>query len=185
MSQFNFYTLDSAPDGSKDLLEATQKQMGFLPNLYLGLAESPATLEAYLTLSKLLTKTSFTPAEQNLILLAISIENDCQYCAAAHSVGAKFAKLPGDVIDAVRRGQPIADDKLEALRRFAERLIQKRGFATDDLVEFLDAGFSQKQALEVVLAAAMKTLSNYANHLMDTPLDSALSDMAWTGKDDS
>ncbi len=123
MSAFTIHTLETAPGESREMLELVEKRMGFIPNLYLALAESPRTLDAYLTLSKLLSKSSFTPAEQNLILLTISIENACEYCAAAHSVAARFAKLPADVIDSVREKRDIADERLQALRGFAEALV--------------------------------------------------------------
>jgi uncharacterized peroxidase-related enzyme len=184
MSAFTIHTLETAPDESKEMLEVVEKRMGFVPNLYLALAESPRTLDAYLTLSKLVSKSSFTPAEQNLILLAVSIENVCEYCAAAHSVGARFAKLPADVIDAVRERREIADERLQALREFAEVLVSKRGFVKKEMTAFLEAGFSQEQVLEVVMAVSMKTLSNYANHLIDTPLDEALESVRWSAESD-
>ncbi|MGZ8908013.1 MAG: hypothetical protein ACXW1U_20100 [Methylobacter sp.] len=47
------------------------------------------------------------------------------------------------------------------------------------LDNFLAAGYSQAQVLDVVLGVTMKTLSNYTNHLIDTPLDTAFQAEAW------
>ena len=183
MTKFTIHKPETAPGKSGELLDGALKKMGFLPNLYAMLAESDAALEAYFSLSSLVSKTGFTPAEQQLILLVASVENGCNYCVAAHSSGARLARLDRDIIEAVRTGDPIADGRLEALRRFTEALVVKRGHARPELEAFLAAGFSRQNALEVVMCVSMKTLSNYSNHLMGIPLDAALSRMEWKGKD--
>lgn len=182
MAEFTIHTPDNAPGKSGELLRGASEKMGFLPNLYAMLAESDTALEAYFSLSSLVAKTGFSPAEQQLILLIASVENECTYCVAAHSSGARMAKLDKGVIEAVRTGQPIEDDRLEALRKFTEAVVVKRGHARADLDVFLSAGFSKQNALEVVLCVSMKTLSNYANHLMEVPLDDVLKRMEWSGK---
>jgi alkylhydroperoxidase family enzyme len=99
---------------------------------------------------------------------------------ASHSVIASMQKVPADVIQAIRNDKPIADEKLEALRTFAVSLIEKRGWLSeDDVAAFRSAGFSQAQVFEVVLAVSLKTLSNYASNLAETPLDNAFSSRAW------
>ena len=183
MTEFTIYTPEDAPGKSGDLLDGALKKMGFLPNLYAMLAESDTALDGYLSLSSLVSKTGFSPAEQQLILLVASVENECNYCVAAHSSGARLAKLDKEIIEAVRTGNPIADERLEALRRFVEALVVKRGHARDEMEALVAAGFTKQNALEVVLCVSMKTLSNYSNHLMGIPLDAALSRMEWKGKD--
>ncbi len=183
MTDFTLYTPDDAPGKSGELLADVQQKMGFLPNLYGMMAESDVTLEAYLTLSKLVSKTSFSPAEQQLILLAISVENGCTYCVAAHSSGARMAKLDKAAIEALRTGKPIDDPRLEALRVFTEDVVVERGYSKDTVDAFIAAGFTRQNVLEILLCVAMKTLSNYTNHLVDTPLDDVLARMAWSGKD--
>ncbi|MCP4315564.1 MAG: carboxymuconolactone decarboxylase family protein [Hyphomicrobiales bacterium] len=184
MTDFTVYTPDNAPGKSGELLDGAMKKMGFLPNLYAMLAESDAALEAHFLLSSLVSKTGFSQAEQQLILLTASVENECNYCVAAHSSGARMAKLDKEIIEAVRTGNPIADERLEALRQFTGALVEKRGHARNEMEAFLAAGFSKQNALEVVLCVPMKTLSNYTNHLAGIPLDSVLSRMEWNGKDE-
>jgi alkylhydroperoxidase family enzyme len=104
-----------------------------------------------------------------------------EYCVAAHSVIAGMQQVPGDVVGAIREGKPIADAKLEALRRFTSAVTKTRGRpAEDDSRAFLATGFTQAQILEVVLGVGMKTLSNYTNHIAGTPLDSAFAKAAWS-----
>jgi uncharacterized peroxidase-related enzyme len=180
MTDFNVHTIDTAPDASRPLLEGAQKAFGFVPNLIGVLAESPAVAEAYLTLSQIFDKSSLTAVERQVAILAISRYNECDYCMAAHSVIAAMQKVPPDVIQAVRDDQPIADAKLEALRVFASAMVDKRGWlAEDEVAAFLEAGYSKAQVLEIVLAASLKTVSNYANHLAETPLDDAFASRAW------
>lgn len=181
MSLFQLHTVDSAPDGSKALLADGQKRMGFLPNLYAGLAESPAALQAYFDLSAALAKTQLTPAQQQVVLLITSVENGCTYCVAAHSmIARKMAKVDPAVVDALREQRPIPDPKLEALAQFTRRVVQQRGWLDDAAVQaFLDAGYSRANVLDVILGVTMKTLSNYANHLLQTPVDDAFASERW------
>lgn len=172
---FTIYTTDNAPEKSKPLLKAAKEKFGFLPNLLGEFAESPAVLEGYLKLNEIIGKTDFTPKEQQLIILAVSTENKCHYCTAVHSTILRNQIKAGDeVVDAVRNGDPVPDEKLDALVTYVRKTVKKRGFLEDeDLQAFLDAGYSKKQVLEVNLIIALKTISNYTNHLADTPVDEA------------
>jgi len=99
----------------------------------------------------------------------------------AHSVAAEMQKVPGNVIEAIRTDQPIQDARLEAPRRFTTAIVEQRGWASETDVEAcLDAGFTNAQILEVIVGVSFKTLSNYTNHIADTPLDKAFAPRAWT-----
>lgn len=138
-------------------------------------------LKAYATLSRIFDETSFNATERQIVLLTVSLVNGCEYCIAAHSVIAAMQKVPDDVVHAIRAGQPIADKKLEALRRFTAAVVSSRGWPSDaDTAAFLGAGYARQQVLEVVLGVGMKTLSNYANHIAETPLDQAFTSAAWS-----
>lgn len=184
MADFPLHTLDTAPAESRDKLEAIQSKMGFIPNLFAKLAEAPAALEAYLTLTRLLEKTSLAPTEQQTILLAVAVENRCEFCVAAHSGGAKQAGVSEDVIEALRNRRDVPDARLGALAKFAQTVVRERGWAGDrELERFLEAGFTQQNVYEVLLGVSLKTLSNYANHLAGTPLNQELSSLKWSAKD--
>jgi alkylhydroperoxidase family enzyme len=93
-----------------------------------------------------------------------------------------MGKVPEALIQAVRDGLPLADAKLQALRHFTEVLVERRGWAPESEVEaFRAAGYSPRQIIEVVAFVSHKTLSNYLNHLAETPLDAAFAPLAWTG----
>jgi len=182
MTRFDVHTQDSAPLAARPLLEGAKQAFGFVPNLIGILAEAPATAEAYLALGKILGKTSLSPVEQQVVLITTSVHNGCSYCVAAHSVVADMLKAPVGVVDALRRGTALPDPKLEALRRYTVTLIRTAGFLEEgDLDQFLAAGYTKAQALEVLVGIAMKTISNYTNHVADTPLDPQFAGRAWEG----
>lgn len=183
MSRFPLHTSDSAPAGAHDLLTGTRQKLGFIPNLYGHLAEAPAALEAYFDLSALFDKTSFTPVERQVVLLATSVANGCEFCVAAHSmIALKMAGAAAEVVDALRDAATIPDKRLDELAAFTRTVVSQRGWVPEVEVDrFLAAGFTKRQAIEVVLGVAMKTLSNYTNHLTGTSTNSEFGDFAWSG----
>jgi len=175
------HTIDTAPDAAKETLAAVAKGYGFLPNLLAVMAEAPALLKSYTTLSRFFDETSFSAAERQVVLLTVSSENDFSYCVAAHSVIAGMQKVPEAAVQAIRAGRPIPDDRLEALRRYTAAVVARRGWATAaETAAFEVAGFTRQQVLEVVLGVGLKTLSNYMTHIAHTPLDQAFSKAEWS-----
>ena len=176
-----YHTVDSAPEGSKAVLQAYQDRFGFVPNIVALLAESPSTLNGYATSYNLLGDTDFTAPEQQLIFLAVSVANKCTYCVAAHSMAGQMVGLDDQTIQAVRDGKAVLDSKLAAIADFAIKVVEARGFVSnDDINDFLAAGHTQAQILDVLLGVSTKTISNYANHIANTPLDEAFAPMEWT-----
>ena len=178
-NQFPVHDANTAPEASKAALEATAKKYGFVPNLYGVFAASPAAIETYGAIAEQFGKSGLNPVEQQVVLLTISYENNCHYCMAAHSVVAKMSGAEADVIEALRTGAPLTDAKLEALRTFARAVVDKRGEVAEDLPAFLAAGYTPSHALDVLVGNALKTLSNYTNHLAETPVDPQFAEMAW------
>lgn len=163
----------TAPAEARSLLEKAESAYGFVPNLLGVMAESPALLEAYMTVGQIFEKTDFSPTEQQVVLLAVSADNDCGYCKAAHTAIAKMQDVPEDVAKAAAAGRAIDDPKLEALRRFTTKVVASRGNpSADDVSAFLDAGYERRHVLDVLTGVGMKTLSNYTNHIAETPVDS-------------
>ena len=175
MTTLPLQTPASAAPSAAAILEGAQKQLGFVPNLYATLANSPLALEAYTSLAQTISsKSTLSVAEQQVALIAISIENGCDYCVAAHSTIAAGQKVPEDVLDAVRSGSTFEDPRLEAVRALSVQIVQKRGWLeTEDFAAFTDAGLTPGEVLDVVTFSALKTISNYSNHIADTPLDAA------------
>ncbi|MEM6489088.1 MAG: carboxymuconolactone decarboxylase family protein [Pseudomonadota bacterium] len=176
------HTIDTAPEGSKPLLENALKGFGMIPNLHAVMAESPAHLEAYQTLHRLVTqKTAFDATERTVVWQAINVEHACHYCVPAHTTIAEMDKVDPEIVTAMREARPLADTKLEALRRFTLTVLRQRGQAGDEAVSaFKAAGYGDAHVLEVVLILAQKVMSNYVNHLYATPVDAPFAKNAWT-----
>jgi alkylhydroperoxidase family enzyme len=178
---FKSYTKENAPEESAPQIERSLKGYGFLPKLHAILAEAPATYQAYLdTFGLFENNTTFSPLEQQVVFMTANYENNCHYCVPGHSFLMTLKKMPADVIESLREGKPIKDVKLEALRTYARLLIEKRGHLEDKEIQaFFAAGYTQRQALEVIVGLAAKLISNYTNSLAHTELDDVSKPHDW------
>lgn len=175
----------SAEGRTKEVLEAGRKSAGFIPNMYAGMANAPALLDTYLHGYRLFrSEAGFSPAEQELVFLTIARVNECTYCVAAHSfIADVVSKTPQQAIQAVREDVAIDDPKLQALSTFTHTMVEKRGNPTpEDLQNFLAAGYTEKNVLDIILAISVKTISNYANHIFHTEVDPQFAAQKWNPK---
>ena len=178
--KFDVYSIDNAPEESRPILKGVKEAYGFVPNLFGVFAESPAAAQAYAAIAQALEKAALDPIEQQVVFLSVSAKNGCEYCVAAHSTIAKGAKMPDEVLTALRDKKELPDARLQALAAFTRAVVEQRGWVSDDdLQAFTAAGFERRHVLDVLTILAMKTLSNYANHIAKTPLDDAFADQAW------
>ena len=183
MTKFTIHNKSTAPEASKKLLEESEKAYGMIPNLHGVMAESPEILEAYKAMNDFFSKSSLTQEEINVIWLTINVENNCHYCVPAHTAIAKSMKIADNVINALRDQKPMPNPKLEALRTFTQRLIRERGNIDATTIQaFMDAGYTKKNILEVILGYSQKIMSNYVNHIADTPIDDPFKDFEWKAK---
>jgi len=182
--KFELHTIESAPEAAKSDMETAQKTYGTIPNLYRGFATNPATLKVYLSFNELLKEHGqLTPIEQQVVYLSVSAENGCTYCVGAHSVLADMVKIPKQTLTELREQRPLSDTKLEALRRFTLSVMEHSGRVPEqDLADFQVAGYDQRHVLEVLTILAQKTLSNYYNHIAQTPLDDMFMSQQWMPK---
>lgn len=175
-------TVSDAEPEAKALLESTQKKLGFIPNMYYAMANSPGLLNTYMQgYSAFREKSGFSSMEQEVIFLAISQVNGCEYCMAAHSFLAEAASgVPSDVTAAIRDGEQIQEMQLSALSVFTRLMVTKHGLPSQsDVDAFLSAGYKEKDILEIIHAIAIKTISNYTNHIFHTEVDNIFSPHTW------
>jgi uncharacterized peroxidase-related enzyme len=174
--------LSPITDDSHETLTEARKNLGFIPNMYRNMATAPGLLETYLYgYQQFREQSAFTAQEQELVFLTISRENGCEYCVAAHSMIAdKMSGLAPEITEAIRTDGQISDPKLAALQQFVKVMHHSRGLPTKVEVEaFMAAGYTERHILDIVTAIAVKTMSNYTNHLFHTPVDSVFSDWTW------
>lgn len=165
-------TIEASPMAAQPLLEAVQKQMGSVPNVFRVLANSPAALEGYLGLSSAIGRGTLGPKMRERIYLAIAEFNECSYCLSAHSYSAKkLAKLDDAEIAANRKGTS-NDPKADAAVRLAVKIASERGHVKDeDIAEVKAAGYTDGDIAEIVVAVATITLTNYINEVAQTEID--------------
>jgi AhpD family alkylhydroperoxidase len=182
---FPLHTAESAPPAARPAITSIIASWGFLPNLARVMAESPAALELLLSgYAALSTKSTLSPAEQQLISVVASRENACAYCVAAHSTLALGAGLAPHVLVAARDGTCIDDPRLNALQITTEQLIRKRGWLDAQTKRlFVDAGYQAGQVFEVLGWVALKLLTNYTNHIAETPVDLQWSGQVWAPRE--
>ena len=180
MTPFTVHAADSAPSDSRPLLEGIRRGFGFVPNLFAVIAESPAALRGALSIHEAFAAGSLTPAEQQLVMLAVSEANECAFCMAAHSTFAAGMKVAPALVAAVRARKPLGDAKLDALVVFTRKVVEQRGWVEErELATFLEAGYSRAQVIEVLLGVGMKTFNNYVDHIAHTPLNDEFKAQAW------
>lgn len=178
---FAVHTPESAPAPAGDALRRLEASVGRIPNLAATMASSPVLIEALLALRGLYGSTDFSWEEVELLSLVAARENDCAWCVAFHSAGGLQNGLDRATVDALRAGSNPSDPRLAALATFARTMVQRRGnVGPDALAAFVAAGFTPRQALDVVMGMAFSVLPNYAAHLTKPELDAFLVPHAWT-----
>jgi uncharacterized peroxidase-related enzyme len=157
---------------TKDLFNSVQAKLGVVPNMMRTMGNSPAVLEGYLNLSGALSHGKLSAKTGELIALAVSESNSCDYCVAAHTfIGEKLVKADPAVLKAARSGNS-ADAKTEAILQLAKTLISKNGLVNDeDVNKAKNAGVSDAEIAETVAHTALNVLTNYFNNLANTEID--------------
>ncbi|MEM7010480.1 MAG: carboxymuconolactone decarboxylase family protein [Verrucomicrobiota bacterium] len=179
-SLFPRHQIDSAPEKSRDLLKEVEADFGMIPNLEQTLASAPPALEAYVRLWALFDETTFSPIERQVVYQTANYLNNCTYCVPWHTLLSKQAGMSPEDVEALRNNTALSDSKLETLRSFTRSLIEHRGHPPkESLGQFLAAGYTSAQAMEVVLGLAVKLISNYTNGIAETPLDKEVESLAW------
>ncbi|WP_160061483.1 carboxymuconolactone decarboxylase family protein [Psychromonas sp. L1A2] len=180
MSEFKIHTVETAPEGSKQILEGAVKQMGVVPNLFGTMAESPSILKAYTQLHELFTNTSFNAEELTVVWQTINVEHECHYCVPAHTGIAHSMKVDPAITEALRNDTALPTVKLQALKDFTLSMVRERGnVPAKEMEAFFAAGYGQQQVLEVILGLSQKVISNYVNHVAQTPVDPMFESFAW------
>jgi AhpD family alkylhydroperoxidase len=167
---FTIYTIENAPEASRDNLKSAQKMFGgALPNLLAVLAGSPPLLAANMATMQQLAHISLSQIEQQIVELAVSNQNKCEYCVVAHTFLSRT--LPQDPIQAAGSGHVIADPQLESLRTLAIEMVKTSGKPDAATKANFHKYYNFEQALEVILLLTVKSLQNYTNNLAETPID--------------
>jgi alkylhydroperoxidase family enzyme len=180
MTTLKVHNIENAPKESKQFLEKSQKAFGMIPGLHGVLAGAPKTLEAYQILHQLFTESSFNAEELTVVWQTINVEHACHYCVPAHTGIAKMMKVDDAITEALRNETILKNTKLEALRSMTLAIVKNRGqVSQEDLTAFYAVGYEERQILEIILGVSQKVISNYTNHIANTPVDAPFQAFSW------
>ncbi len=171
MARIETVDRDSADPRAQAQLDQVQKMMGGVPNILGTMAQSPAVLGSYLAFSGALKDASLSGALREQIALAVAGANSCDYCASAHTVLGKGQGVHETELARNLSGES-TDERVAAALRFSRRLVETRGFVSDDdLSAVRSAGFSDGEVLEILATVAFNIFTNYFNHVAETEID--------------
>jgi len=177
---FEIFDDKNAVDESIPFLKDAKEAFGLIPNVEGVMAAAPSLLASYMMAWDQFSKTSLTPEEQQIVYQTANFENNCEYCVPWHTILSEQAGLSDNDVEALRQGSPLSSSKHEALRVFSRELVRTHGsIEPSALAQFLAAGYAEKQALEVIVGLAVKTMSNYTNAIAQTPLDEEAASKRW------
>lgn len=170
MVNFNVPGREEVSANNQTIFDKLKNGLGLVPNLYAVMAHSETALGNYLEFQN--AKTSFSNKEKQAVNLIVSQVNDCLYCQSAHTLLGTLNGLTEDQTIEIRRGKVQFDQKLNALVALAKEITEKRGFVSEAaLTDFLNAGYTKGQAVELVMLVAEKSAMNYLHAITKVAID--------------
>jgi len=175
---FPEHTIESAPPAARRFMTATRDHLGYIPAGMARMAASPQLLDGFLKLTAIFDHTALDPVAREVVVMTMATRNGCHICVAMHTARLTTLDASPELIAALRdaaHAGPLPDQRLEAIRVFALRVLDTAGDVGDEaLRDFLAAGYTTQNALEVVLGIGTYTMSTLANRLTGAPVDDQL-----------
>lgn len=170
MKHFNVPEINQVPEENAKTLESLKKSLGFVPNVYAFLANSAYGMPAYLELTK--KKLAFTPKEKEVISLTASEIRKCKYCLSAHTQTAKKSGFTDEQIIEIRKGEISFNPKFASLAEMTKSIINHNGNVDAQTIDnFYDNGYTDAQLVDLTIAIAIISITNYLNNVTKIPVD--------------
>ncbi len=170
ISKFKVPTIEEVSPANQEIFTTLKSALGFVPNIYAAMANSKNALGNYLTFSN--GATSFSKKEKEVIDLAVSQVNGCNYCLSAHTVIGKMNGFSDEQILELRAGGASWDAKYNALAKISRSIAETRGNVDHQLVaNFYDAGYNDENLVDLVVAAGIINITNTFHNLTDVEID--------------
>lgn len=172
---FTEHTIESAPPASRRAMKATASHLGYLPAATARWASSPQLLEGFQRLTALFGATTLDPVAREVVVMTIATRNGCRLCVAMHTPSLTALGADAGLIAALRAAEPLAEPRLEAIREFTLLVLDTTGDVGEPALRaFLAHGYTEQNALEVVLGIGTYVMSTLANRLTGAPVDDQL-----------
>ncbi len=170
MSTFNVPTRDQVNETNQGIFDNLEGALGFVPNLYATYALSNNALSNFLTFAN--SPTSLKAKEKEVVNLAVSEVNACNYCLSAHTAIGKMNGFSDEEILELRAGNASFDSKLDVLAKLAKNITENRGRAEEAVIgNFLNAGWTKENLIDTIVLVGEKTISNYIHNTTQVPID--------------
>lgn len=170
MSTFNVPTRAEVSETNQGIFDNLKKAVGFVPNLYATYAHSNNALKNYLDFAN--APSSLKAKEKEVVNLAVSEVNGCEYCLSAHTAIAGMNGYTPEQILELRAGKASFDTKLDALVKLSQNITENRGNTSEEVLEnFFNAGWTKENLIDTISLVGDKTISNYINNTTKIPVD--------------
>lgn len=169
--------LDTLPDDLTEVMRETSDKIGFVPNVFLALAHRPAEFRAFLAYHDALMEKDggLTKAEREMIVVATSAKNSCQYCVVAHGAILRLRSKSSLISDQIAVNYRKADisDRQKAMLDFAFKVSDAAyEIGARDVARLRSFDFDEEDAWDIAAITAFFGLSNrMANFLSLRPND--------------
>ncbi len=170
MTNFNVPTRNEVSATNQAIFDSLEKAVGFVPNLYATMATSENALKNFLDFAN--SNSSLNTKEKEVINLAVSEFNQCQYCLSAHTAIAGMNGYTQEQINELRIGVATFDERLDALAKLSRNIAVNKGEASPELVSnFLASGWTKENLIDTVIQIGEITITNYLHKLTNVPVD--------------
>jgi len=170
MKTFTVPARENVTEANQAIFDTLKKKIGKVPNLFATMAYSKNALGAYLSLSG--GPSSLTAKEKEVVNLAVSQANSCEYCLAAHTAIGKLNGFTDDQILEIRSGAVSFDAKYNALASLSKSFVENFGKASEDAVNnFFEVGYTNENLVDTIILIGDKTITNYLYAVTKVPLD--------------
>src|SRR6266481_3189943 len=171
MSRLTPIKTNGATSELKRSLKTSHLKLDEAPRFLQVLANSPASLRAYIRADAALVHGQLTPRQREQVALAVAEINGSSYSLSAHYDNGKSLGLTHEEMQ-LARNATAADPKAETMLRFTQAVVLQRGEISDDDFHALrKAGFTDAQIVEIVANIALNIFSNYFNSVARTEVD--------------
>ena len=165
ISRFPVPSIDALPADLQQRILAVQEKSGFIPNVFLALAHRPDEFRAFFAYHDALMDKpgGLSKAEREMIVVATSAANGCQYCVVAHGAILRIRARDPLLADQVAINYRKADitPRQKAMLAFAMKLSGDSASVSDaDLAVLTEHGFSQEDIWDIGAITAFFALSN-------------------------
>ncbi|MCR3754188.1 carboxymuconolactone decarboxylase family protein [Lentzea californiensis] len=172
-------------ESAEEQFEVLRSAGGFVPADVGLMANAPALINTFFSACGYFRGDgTFTPDEQQVLLLSNAVANRSEWAVAFHTMEALAEGVEPAAVDAIRRGVLPRNRRMAALSSFTQSLIELRGKVDEaEVAAFQAAGFTGEQVLEVITAVAISAMSNYVTNIARPPLEDAAVPHSWNARE--